>query len=111
MDIRDGDWLLINHDPAMGRTVWMKEEWDGGKVVTTFRTDYQVDKLLSENSVARAATHGRKFGEWARIASVPANMVHEGYLADALGSQDQKCISRWLNDSDNRAFRTKEGRV
>lgn len=111
MEVWDGDWKLFSHDQALGRTTWVQEKWEGGKVITTYRTDYQVDHILKDNAEARAESHGRRFGEWSRIASVPINMLYEGYLAEAVNAQDKTATSRWLNDGDNRAFRTKEGRV
>jgi len=106
--IRDGDWILYDSDIQMGRYTWVRYEPDGR---TTFRTDYTVDPTVDANTAMRnAASPGWK-GDWHKIASIPAPMVYDGYFAEAMKADDQKAISRWLNDSDNRAFRSKEGRV
>ncbi len=111
-EIRDGDgWLLIDHDPLMGRTIWAKQEWDGNQVVTHYRTDYQVDKLIGENQEHRNASQNKRFGDWERVASIPLNTLYDSGLSEAAENDDQKFMSRWLNDPDNRAFRTFRGNV
>lgn len=105
--IRDGDWWLVSHDEKLGRTVWATENPDGS---TTYRTDYRVDPLIDQNAAQRNIA-GKGFkGDWHQVASVPLN-VYWDQLAEASRQGDDKFISRWLNDSDNRAWRTKEGRI
>lgn len=106
MTIRDGDWRLIDWEPVSGRTVWAL--FDGEK--TVIRTDYPVDNLIQANTEARNATSAGWSGDWHRIASVPLNIYHD-QLAEAERQDDQAYVSRWLNSSDNRAWRTKEGTV
>lgn len=106
--IRDGEWTLWDSDIQMGRYTWVKHNPDGSM---TFRTDYSVDPTVDANTAMRnAASPGWK-GDWHKVASVPVSMMHQGYFADAVKADDQKAISKWLNDSDNRAWRSKEGRV
>jgi hypothetical protein len=109
MTIRDGNWELLEWDAATGRTVWV---WfDGEK--THVRTDYPVASLIEQNTARRnAAVNGWK-GDWHHIASIPLNLLHDENtgLHKALVAGDDKHVSRFLNDSDNAAWRTKEGRV
>ena len=105
--IRDGDWALFDSDIKLGRYVWVRHNDDGSM---TFRTDYAVDPTVDANTAMRnAASPGWK-GDWHKIASVPLNVFHD-QLAEASRQGDEKYLSKWLNDSDNRAWRTKEGRV
>jgi hypothetical protein len=109
MTIRDGDWTLMQWDPATGRTVWSL--FDGEK--TIFRTDTPVAATIEDNQLARnAATDGWK-GDYHRIASVPMQLLYDENvgLNTAIQQGDKGYLSRWLNDSDNRAWRTKDGRV
>jgi len=108
MDITDGDWLLFEHDPETGRTIWMMTDENGD---TVFRIDTPVDHLIKANAEAYSQAEGKRFGEWARIASVPFDLERSSGLAEAHAQGDQKFISRWLNDGDNRAFRTRPGNV
>lgn len=105
--IYDGDWYLWDHNPQLGRTVWGRENGDG---TTTFRSDYAVDPVVEENKAMRNMAASGWKGDYHKIASIPLNVYHD-QIAEAAGQDDQKFISRWLNDSDNKAWRTKDGTV
>lgn len=109
MIVRDGAWRLFDYDFPTGRSTWVTEEGDK----TIFRVDYPVHKLLEENAQARNGPQSGWAGDYHRIGSVPLNLLHDENtgLEKALQNGDEKHLSRWLNDSDNRAWRTKEGRV
>ena len=109
MTIRDGDWTLIEYDFATGRSVW--SYYDGEK--TTIRTDYPVQSTIAENAAVRNAAQSAWTGDWHRIASIPLNLLHDDNigLLKAHTQGDDKFVSRWLNDSDNAVWRTKEGSV
>jgi hypothetical protein len=109
MTIRDGDWELIEWDALTGRTVW--QMFDGQKV--HIRHDYPVAQMIEDNTLVRNATSDGWKGDYHRIASVPLNLLYDDNLGlnKAVQQGDDKYLSRWLNDSDNRAWRTKEGAV
>jgi hypothetical protein len=106
-DIYDGPWRLFDHDPATGRTVWVLHE-DG---MMHFRCDYPVESIIAHNAEHRAAVAGTPYGEIAHVASIPLNVFHDSGLAEASKQDDRKFIAKYLNDSDNRAWRTREGKV
>lgn len=108
--VRDGEWELFSWDPATGRTVWIGEDENGNTVV---RHDYPVGQLIADNAERRNATPDGWKGDWHHIASVPLNLFHDqnAGLHDAFQQNDEKHLSRWLNDSDNRAWRVKDGRI
>lgn len=110
--IRDGEWTLFSHDEALGRTVWVRPVWDnrGNVVGKEFRTDYRVDKAIEENTAFRNSLDPGWKGDWHRVASIPVGVFHDK-LAEAVQQDDQKYISKFLNDADNAAWRTKSGRV
>ena len=105
--IRDGDWRLFDHDFETGRTTWILHHPDGRM---TFRTDYPVDRIIADNRLAYNDSQNKRHGDWSRIASIPLNIYHE-QLAEAQSQKDEKYMSKWLNDPDNRAFRTFGGTV
>lgn len=107
--VRDGDWTLHEYDPTTGRSVWAM--FDGEKVV--FRIDTPVQSTLDENLIARNAAPAGWNGDYHRIASVPMQLLYDDNLGlnTAIQQGDDKYLSRWLNDSSNRAWRTKEGQV
>lgn len=106
MAIRDGDWELFDYDFRTGKSTWRL--FDGEK--THFRTDYPVTATIDGNAQERAEAGNAWKGDYHRIASIPLNIFFD-QLVEANLQHDDKFISRWLNDSDNRAWRTKEGRV
>lgn len=107
MKIRDGDWTLYSYDVKLGRQVWYITNPDGSM---TFRTDYEVQPTIDQNTVQRNIAQAGWKGDYHQIASVPLNVFYD-QLAEAHNQGDDKYVSRWLNDSDNRAWRTKDGRV
>lgn len=107
MRIKDGDWILVDHDFHLKRTVWARPNPDGS---TTYRTDYAVDDTLEANREMRTnASNGWK-GDWHKVASVPLNVYYD-QLHEAVQQDDMRHVSKFLNDADNFKFRTKEGRV
>ena len=106
MIIRDGDFRLFDWDPETGRTVWYK--FDGEKEV--FRVDQPVDDIIRVNNEAFNDSNGQRWGDGRRVASVPTTLWHKD-LEEAHNQGDDKYVSRWLNDSDHRAFRTFEGQI
>ena len=106
MAIKEGGWVLQSWDPASGRSVW---RYDDGQAVH-YRTDYPMDGILRDNTAHRNDSAGQRFGEGKRVASIPLNIFYD-QLEEAHSQGDDKYLSKWLNDSDNRGFRTFEGAV
>lgn len=107
MVIRDGDWVLVDSDLKLGRYVWAMQNPDGS---TTYRTDYAVQPTIEMNTAQRNLSQNGWAGDYHHIASIPLNVFHE-QIAEASRQEDDKFISKWLNDADNSAWRTKAGRV
>lgn len=107
MKVKDGDWTLFDYDVKTGRQVWALQNDDGS---TTFRTDYPVDPLIDTNTAQRNLAQPGWAGDYHHIASVPLNVYHD-QLAEASKQGDERYLSKWLNDSENRAWRTKDGNV
>ena len=99
--IRDGDWVLHDYDFHTKRQVWRRSNPDGSD---TYRTDYHVDEILSENHADRMDNQGNRMGEWAKIASVPLTL-HYSQLAAAQNQKDSQYIDKWL--AENPAFKTR----
>lgn len=105
--VRDGDWHLIDYQASTGRSVWAFYHGDGR--ITT-RTDYPVDTLIKQNRIEANASHGALWGDGKIAARIPKNVFFD-QLAPAIEQEDDKYVSRWLNNSDHAAFRTFGGRV
>ena len=106
-DIWKGAWRLDSVDPATGRMLWICH--DEGKI--HWRVTMNVDAVIEANQQARAESDGKRHGEWSRIASIPLPLFYSSGYADASLQGDEKWIKRFLNDIDNRAWRTKDSKV
>lgn len=107
MIVRDGPWTLFSSDLKLGRHVWVRHNDDG---TDTYRTDYEVQATIDTNQAQRNLAKGGWAGDWHQVASVPLNVFYD-QLADASKQGDDRYLSKWLNNSDNRAWRTKDGTV
>jgi len=105
--IRDGEWNLFDYDFQSGRSIW--HYFDGEKDV--FRVDYPVDNIIHQNQEIRNSAAKAWTGDWHRVASIPLNVAYDKELVRAHSEGDDKFVKRFLNDSDNRAWRTKEGNL
>lgn len=74
----------------------------------TWRTDYEVQATVDANQAQRNMSQRGWAGDYHHVASIPQN-VYWDQIAEASKENDQKYLSKWLNDSDNRAWRTKDG--
>lgn len=99
---------LFSHDPTFGITKWW--HWDEEKQAGTIETVQHVDALLDRNvSSQNAQTRLDRWGDGKIVASIPLSIY-----AELLGSgkvHDQAYLKRWINDPDNRKFRTRLGRI
>jgi hypothetical protein len=83
--------------------------FDGEK--TVYRVDYPVEATIKQNAEERAAASSGWTGDWHKVASIPLNIAYDSGMVEALKQHDDKFVSKFLNDGDNAAWRTKEGRV
>lgn len=103
--IRDGNWTLFAYDHETGRQIW--SQWIDGRI--TFRIDTPVDHIIETNREALNGDHPHRFGDYVRVAAVPLQLYHSAGLAEATVQNDDRHISRFLNDGDNAAWRVREG--
>lgn len=101
--------VLFDHDPEIGRTVWLVFN-DRGEMVGA-HVEQNIDAIIEANAAAEKETHGKRFGDYSRIASVPLTFLEKTGLDQAIDARDRKYLSKVLNDSDNRGFRTSRGKV
>ena len=107
MRYQDGDWSLMKWDAKTNVSTWGKRDENGNLVV---RTDTPIEATLSENAAVRNIAEKAWRGDWHRVASIPLPIFYN-QLQEAQSHGDQRYLSKWLNDADNRGFRTKEGHV
>ncbi len=76
----------------------------------TIATSQDVSSIVKANKVARnEIDRHHKHGEWSKVASIPLSVYYDLERRGIL--KDQKALKKWLNDSDNQAFRTRDARL
>lgn len=88
-------------------------------IVTSFQYDADTDEaIISKEQDVSAIIEANKaefndapdrWGEWTKVGSIPLSVYYELERKGIL--QDQKALAAWLNDPDNRAFRTRPGTI
>lgn len=98
---------IIDHDPITRSTRVFHDNQDGSFVTATIQ---DVEPLVDYNKREYAAKDERsRWGEVSRVASIPPALWFE--LVRQGIAYDTKKLKAWLNDPDNRHFRTRPGRV
>jgi hypothetical protein len=101
--------VFFEHDAEIKRTVWLvfneKGQLRGAHV------EQDVTAIFEANAEAEKATHGQRFGDYNRAASVPLTLMEKTGLDQAIDGRDDRYVSKILNDSDFSKLRTSRGRV
>lgn len=99
---------LFSRDAAAGITQWFYH--DPVTDVSTIETVQDVAPIAQLNHESfKDTTSLDRWGDGQRVARIPLTTYHE--LRKQGITQDQAAFKRWLNDPDNRVFRTRPGKV
>lgn len=102
-----GNKRILSHDPETGITKYWMDNGDG---TYTVETDQDMTAIIESNKKQHNATDKHtKHGEWSKVASIPMTVYYDLKQKGIL--DDQKAFQRWLNDPDNKYFRTRVGKV
>lgn len=103
---------LLSKDAATGKEIYMNQGSDGSTVIETTQN---FDTLLKINKqMADDWRYGNMRGtqrHMQHVAEIPNVVYH--HLVEKFGkpSENPKAWKQWLNDNENRAFRTGGGHV
>ena len=98
---------IFDTDPLTGITRYWHVKSDGEFVI---ETQQQVSGIAEANKRSFADTDTKaKYGDMAKVASIPLNVYYELKRQGIV--DDPKAMKKWLNDPDNRVFRTRGGPV
>lgn len=89
------------------KVVWFLE-LDDGNIATA--TQELVSPILDNNQEVLNNSAGQRWGDGKVVASIPLDYYFDK-IAPAKRAGDDAYIKRFLNDSDNRKFRTFGGRI
>jgi hypothetical protein len=99
---------LFDYDPITNTTKWW--HYDAAKDEAVIETVSDVSAVLEQNKATYAQVDERaKWGEWAHVAQIPMSVYWE--LKSRGIVDDPTAMKKWLNDPDNKFFRTRPGKV
>lgn len=94
---------LIDHNPDTG--TFTEFAYDEATDEISLINGQDMTGVIEANKAALAEPRYRKNGEeFRRVASIPLSVLME--LRQSGRAFDQEAMRRWLNDSENRFFRT-----
>lgn len=95
----------MDFDPATGISHVFSIDEHG---LATITVEQDVTPIVETNKREFNADH-RGFGEWSKVASVPLSIYNDWVKQGKV--HDQAFLKRFLNDPENRFFRTRPGAV
>lgn len=106
------DRRTLNIDSLLGtETSFQYEEGDSLKDDRIIIGEHQdVTEIIEANKRQLNETDKHQpYGEWSKVASIPMTLYYQLKREGVL--DDPPRFKKWLNDPDNRFFRTRGGRV
>lgn len=103
---------LLAHDPKKGKQTYIHSEGDQNYITTKFNVDPIISNAKSEAADWRPKSMiGNTQKHLQKVADIPAPIYYE--LINKFGQprDNPKAWKRWLNDYDNRFFRTTGGTI
>ena len=104
---------LLNLDKSTGKETWLHDNFDGGFTVEQKQHVKQVLETAKAkaNEYERGSLIGNTQRHWQQVAEIPSSIYLE--LRQRFGDprDNPKDWKKWLNDYNNRYFRTSGGRV
>lgn len=99
---------LFDVDPFTGATQYFYHDEDTDE--TVIETVQDVDLILEANKDSfNSIDEKARWGDGKMIARIPLNLYYD--LKQKGVVDDEAAFRRWLNDSENRFFRTRPGKV
>lgn len=102
------DPRFFDHDPLTGITEYYHYDADTGGFAIEARQE--ITELVEINKFLTNETTGARHKDMSLIASYPMTVYLDLKQRGILPHQDEKAYTKWLNDPDNKVFRTRGGR-
>lgn len=100
--------LPFDSDPDAGITRTFHHDPDTD--VSTIHTEQDVTEIIADNKVNFNAIDEQScWKDTNRVASIPMSLYFDLKAKGII--DDQAAMKKWLNDPDNRFFRTRPGRI
>jgi len=93
----------FDEDPVLGTETW--HHYDEATDKVTLEVRQVVDRIYEENRQERDSYDSTaRFGNWRKVASIPIGLYWQLKRQGVI--DDPKEFARWLNQSENKVFRT-----
>jgi hypothetical protein len=111
VNIRDDAWELVevSEDYVTHRAV-LERYADGTVAYVHRRAPRGVDALLEANRQSLSDSDGQRFGDGKVVGRIPMNILYRD-VAPRLKQGDADYLKWFLNNPENRAFRTFRGKI
>jgi hypothetical protein len=103
---RLGEWQQLDYDPVTQKGTWVYED-ENMILVRTVAPD---DQLTDENKASFNESADKRWGDGKVVASIDLPTYYNK-IVPAKQNGDDAWIKRFLNDPDNRAYRTFKGKI
>jgi len=97
---------MLSYDPVLG--IKRTFHWDDTTDEFLIQTQQDTTDIVEANKAAYNDAPDR-WGEFTRVASIPISLYFD--LKKKGIADDPEAMKRWLNDPDQRFFRTRPGRL
>jgi len=99
---------LLSENQMTGTKTY--HDYDASSDQSVITTSADVTDIIESNKAQFNDTDERaRYGDMSKVASIPMNVYFDLKKRGILN--DQKKMKAWLNDSENKYFRTRPGRV
>jgi len=88
---------------------WETFHYDPASDTFTIASKQDVTGLVEQNKAEYNAEHGRHGEGFTKYASIPGNVYADLQWRGI--ADDERAFKAWLEDPDNRVFRTRPGRI
>jgi len=103
---------IFSVDKATKTIETAQADGEGGLIITTTQ---DCTDIIENNKAQYAQTDERtRYGDWDKVASIPLAVFQDLNtlgICKGFAVTDQKKFKEWLNNPENRYFRTRPGRV
>jgi hypothetical protein len=101
---------VLDYDPATGITQWFHFDEITGDIGLETKQDVTAIIEGTKGEFNPVEERAPWKGDVHKVASIPMSIYNE-LMKITNNGKDQKAFSKWMNDPDNRVFRTRPGRV
>ena len=101
---------VLDYDPATGITQWFHFDEITGDIGLETQQDVEAVIEGTKGAFNQIDERAPWKGDVHKVASIPMVIYHQLAMISN-NFKDQRVIRKWLNDKDNRVFRTRPGRL